>query len=328
MGTFKSLIAISAVAAASILYEAPAKAQTRVERNIERNTEEVIIRKKKPSSEKLTIILEGDSIIVNGKRLKDHKDENVIVLRRQLSGIPEFPESMAGRFKFFDVPSLAYSANKAVLGVVTEDKSGGAYVVSVTPGSGAEKAGIKEGDIIVGIDSKKIQGRDDLVKAIGDLKPETEVTVHFQRNGKKDSAKAKVSATKNTALRFFNEAPGGPAFRDRGLSIDGFGMKIPDLGELSLAPRFRLGASVQDTEDGKGVKILEIEKNSVAEKSGLKEDDLILSFEGKDVNDAVVLSHLVREAANKKSVTMKISRKGKTMDFEVAIPRKLKTANL
>lgn len=329
MGTLVRLIAVGVVTA-STLAVTPAAAQNKEKRS----TQEVIIRKKGPSSEKMTIIIDGDSITVNGKPLRDHDNENVVILRKSHSDIPDFPEIMAEKFRYLDVPGIAYGGNQAILGVVTEDKSGGAHVVSVTPGSGAEKAGIKEGDVIVGVDSKKIERRDDLLKAIGELKPDTTITVQLVRNGKKETVKATVSARRNTGLRFFNEAPGGIAIDGyaRGFGL-GKAVDIPlELRLRSLVAQqnqpFRLGASVQDAEDGKGVKVLDVEKNSAAEKAGLKEDDLILSFDGKEVNDAVVLAGLVRSAAQKKSVTMKISRKGKNMDIQVEIPRKLKTAHL
>jgi len=60
----------------------------------------------------------------------------------------------------------------------------GAYIIELTKGSNAEKAGIKPGDVVVSLDDEKILGMDDLLlqvrrRAIGD-----EVTLGIYRDGK------------------------------------------------------------------------------------------------------------------------------------------------
>ena len=46
----------------------------------------------------------------------------------------------------------------------------------------------------------------------------------------------------------------------------------------------KLGIKAQDAEDGKGVNILEVEDSSAAFKAGLKKGDIILQFDGAEVN--------------------------------------------
>ena len=90
----------------------------------------------------------------------------------------------------------------------------------------------------------------------------------------------------------------------------------------------KLGLSVQDTDDGKGVKILEVDEDSNAAKAGLKEDDVITEINGKAVNSADEVARIVRENKDKTSMMLKLQRSGKTQNIEVKIPRKLKTADL
>ena len=60
----------------------------------------------------------------------------------------------------------------------------GAYVSSVMAGSGAEQAGIQEGDIIVKVGDQKISSATDLLIAIRSHNPGDEVSVMVNRDGK------------------------------------------------------------------------------------------------------------------------------------------------
>ena len=120
----------------------------------------------------------------------------------------------------------------------------------------------------------------------------------------------------------FGRTPGAPGVPE-----------IPNLpgGPLRIrvaggAPR--LGMSVQDTEDGKGVKVVEIDEDGNAAKAGLKEDDVITTINDKEVNNADEIAREVRESRDKASVKLKVLRAGKAQNIEVKIPRKLKTADL
>ena len=90
----------------------------------------------------------------------------------------------------------------------------------------------------------------------------------------------------------------------------------------------KLGLSVQDTDDGKGVKVIEVDDESNAAKAGLKEDDIITHFNNQEVNSADEVAKLVRENKDKPSIQLKIKRAGKVQSVDVKMPRKLKTADL
>ena len=56
----------------------------------------------------------------------------------------------------------------------------------------------------------------------------------------------------------------------------------------------KLGISVQDTDDGKGVKVIEVDEESNAAKAGVKENDIITNFNGKEVNSADEVAKLMK----------------------------------
>ncbi len=63
-------------------------------------------------------------------------------------------------------------------------KTEGIYVDDIEKGTGADKAGIKKGDIITGIDGFKIERFSDLVGYLGSKRPNDVVEVTLFRNGK------------------------------------------------------------------------------------------------------------------------------------------------
>jgi len=75
------------------------------------------------------------------------------------------------------------------LGVRAADNTGGgATVAAVVSGSGADKAGLKEGDVIVKFGDATINGADDLVSAVQSHKVGDQVQVTFKRDGNTTTA--------------------------------------------------------------------------------------------------------------------------------------------
>lgn len=79
-------------------------------------------------------------------------------------------------------------------GIVLDDiYDGGVVVIGVTKGSGAEKAGLKKGDIITKINGKKVNNAAYLKYELFQLKPGDEVELTYTRDKKEANAKATLS---------------------------------------------------------------------------------------------------------------------------------------
>jgi len=230
--------------------------------------------------------------------------------------------------------------NRAMLGGSTEKTVGGVEVQDVTEESAAEKAGIKEEDVITKIDDKKIEDPDQLSAAIKAHKPGDKVTVTYLRDKKEQKVTAELTKWKGGGtVNIFG--PEGNLNMDLGdmnlreLSVP----RVPGqpFGSFSPGQSFgwswngsgpKLGLSVQDTDDGKGVKVIDVDGDSNAGKAGVEEDDLITEVNGKAVNGADEMAKIVKENKDKVSIQLKIQRDGKTQNIEVKMPRKLKSADL
>lgn len=66
----------------------------------------------------------------------------------------------------------------------------GVYVVSVNENSAGADAGLREGDVIVGIDSRDINTTADLLETVGRKRPGDEVRITFNREGRTMEGKA------------------------------------------------------------------------------------------------------------------------------------------
>lgn len=291
---------------------------------------EIIIRKKTDADAKITIEISGENIRVNGKPLAEFDDKNIDVdVENLVRGLPRFRATGSpfrggtlslDRNEPLVVTGYGSSSNRAQLGVVTEKAENAALVKSVTKGSAAEKAGLKEGDLITMVNDILVESPDDLAKAVGKFKPEDKVVVKVKRGKKDEKLTATLGKTSSTTVYSQNFD----------MNRNGNGMFFGDNNERIVigSPTPRLGIKAQDTDDGKGVKVLSVDEGSAAQKSGVKEGDLITEFEGKPVNDATELMQASRNAKDKNNMKVKVIRDGKTQDLEIKIPKKLKTANL
>ena len=305
-----------------------------------KEVEEIVIIRKSDSKEKCVVEINGDKITVNGKPIEDLKDGEISVRRNRIRDAWAFADGLRTSQNFYNgsgtytFSGMGIDSNRAMLGVSSEGADNGVKVVSTTKGSAAEKAGLKENDIITKVGDKKITTTDELTEAIKKQKPGDKIDVTYLREGKEQKTSAELGRWKGSTVF----APmAGQNFKMQDYNFD-FNDVIP---HSQSAPRVatpqnryartnapKLGLSVQDTDDGKGVKVLDIDEESNAAKAGLKENDVITEVDGKAVNSADEVAKIIRESKDKISVMMKLQRNGKTQNVEVKIPRKLKTANL
>jgi serine protease Do len=329
-------LTITAVAFAALLVPASIQAQDdkvkekdKNEKTEKKDVQQIIITKKADSKEKVVVEINGDKITVNGKPIDQLKDDEISVNVHKVRGnnvrVYTTPQG-AWSYNWNENNAFNYNDNTAMLGVVTDKADKGVKISEVNDETAANKAGLKEGDVITKVDDKKIEDPDDLTKVIRGHKPGDKVTITYLRNNKEQKTTAELGK--------FDGVFGG-------------NFKMPNM-DFQVMPKIeqshvytpgqynvrvegnrpKLGLSVQDTDDGKGVKVLEVDDESTAEKAGIKKDDIILAVNDTEVNSADQVAKIVRENKDKPSMKLKINRGGKTQIIEVKIPRKLKTTDI
>jgi S1-C subfamily serine protease len=78
---------------------------------------------------------------------------------------------------------------------VTDGSRDGAYLVQVVPGGPADKAGLKEGDVVTLYGQSLIDSGDALTVAVAESKPGDTVTLHYLRNGVSGQAKVQLASS-------------------------------------------------------------------------------------------------------------------------------------
>ncbi len=290
--------------------------------------DEIIIKRKTDDKDaKVIVEIVNDEVFINNKPLQEYVDDIVSV---QLKTSKHFSIDGNGVTAFRRGNFEGIRMDKPFLGVSTQGSTEGAKVTTVLSNSAAEKAGLKINDVIVKINDEPVFDHEQLTAVINKLKPDDKVTILY-KSGKKEN-KATVTLGKRPASARVKELPGAPfpPSSQYGPPMGFDFNEVEGLGGFfkARADKPRLGIKAQDTDDGKGVKVLEVDPGSVAASSGIQTDDLITSFDGKEVNSATELVRASREARDKYTFDIQLKRGGKTKTVTVKIPKKLNTAEL
>lgn len=232
----------------------------------------------------------------------------------------------------------------------------GALVKAVEEGSAAEKAGIKEGDVILRYQGETVLSAAQLARLVRETPAGRTVPVEVSRAGAPQKLSVTLAEGRGRVRVFDNdvevpmppmpplaemaplpelpdmpdmpepsEMPAPPgAFR----WDDGGGPRKFLFRELGRGPR-KLGIQYQEI-DGqlaqyfklageRGVLVTSVDVDGAAGKAGLKAGDVILKFDGKAVGAGHDLRDLVRRAEGGKEVTVTVQRDGRTVDVKVQL---------
>lgn len=279
----------------------------------EKEEEDIIIKRSGKNKEKITVVVDGDNITVNGKPLAQFKDGDIEIIRgkggfRLIAPTPPSAPKIARGY--------AMNTKRAFLGVVTEQSDNGAKITEVSAESAAAKAGLKKDDIIIKINDFKISNSEDLYQAIGKFKPNDKITVTYLRNGKEN----KVTATLGS-----NNTPSIVSTWERDFDFD-----FPELRGMNVFAfgRPKLGVEVQDTEDNAGVTVLDVDENTPAAKGGLQKDDLITAVNGKKITAVSDMREVLSQTKEGDVLKIEFKRNGTSQQTEIKFPKKLRKADL
>jgi serine protease Do len=289
----------------------------------------IIIHKKGPVKDKITVVIDSNNVTINGKPVDDFKSNDIDVITEAApdmsfnfsgSGVNSFPR-IAPQIRSFRDGMERIKTNSAFLGVMSEKTEKGAKITDVTKESAAATAGLKEGDIITKINNTTISDPDDLYKAIGAYKPDDKVTITYLRDGKQQTAEAVLGKSKQVRVYSWNSP--NSQFDLKGFNPHDFNFSWDN-------DKPRLGIEAQDTEDGNGVKITDIDddEDAPAVKAGLKKDDIITQVNGKAITSVDDLKESVKDVKKGDTIKLTIKRDNQTQTINVKFPKELKTINL
>ena len=172
----------------------------------------------------------------------------------------------------------------------------GAIVGDVTPDSPAEKAGLKNGDVIIEFNGKKVSDSRHLKLQVARTEPGQSVPVKVLRNGSTETLQVKVKEMSGTEQLAKNDQHDG---QDTGTLN---GVAVTDL-DRNARQQFDLPGRLQ------GVVVTEVDPNSAAAEAGLRAGDVILEINRKPVKSAEEAVQMT-EKAKDKTTLLRVWRNG------------------
>jgi serine protease Do len=143
--------------------------------------------------------------------------------------------------------------------------SEGVFVQTVAPGGPAEKAGLKEGDIITGVNGKPIHDGNELVGIISTTPVGNAVNLSVLRNGKRDNVRVVIGNLAQVFPDRFGNPNEAESVKPESTSVS-FGVSI-----VNLTPAWRDNNGLKQN----GVRVTEVEPGSFADDVGLQSGDII-----------------------------------------------------
>jgi serine protease Do len=211
----------------------------------------------------------------------------------------------------------------------------GAEVTNVTKDGPAEKAGIKEGDVVLEYDGTSVHGIEQFTRLVRETPIGRQVKISVWRNGAAQTLTATIEARKSPAL------PVLP--RDLTVRREGSFLVFPDGdgGQMQIRPPainmpFRMtlqnpvlgmeGESLRSQEQlaeffgvKDGVLVKSVARNSAAEKAGIKAGDVVVKVDDSAVSTSQEITRALRALGSKKTFTVTVVRNKKEIPLTVTM---------
>jgi serine protease Do len=168
----------------------------------------------------------------------------------------------------------------------------GALVSQVSEDSPAYKAGIKQGDIVVEFNGVKVKNVNHLRNMVAAISPGTSIDTVVLRNGKKESFSVKMGELPAQIAE--TKKPDEP-------------QSIIGLNVENLTPEL---SRRLNTKRSKGVIVTGILPGSVADRAGIQPKDIIISVNGKDIDNYEDFKESVSDDALKKGIRLVVETQG------------------
>jgi len=178
----------------------------------------------------------------------------------------------------------------------------GALVANVTPGSPADKAGLKTGDVIVAYGDKSIVDSSDLPPLVGATRPGATMPLTVMREGKQRKLDVKLGKLEDREVKLAANGDGSPQGGTLNVVVS----------DLTDAQRQQLGVE-------QGVLVRQVGPGAAAD-AGVQPGDVLLQIDGKRVDNAEQLRKLAADLPTGKSVAVLVKRGEFSMFLALRMP--------
>lgn len=192
-------------------------------------------------------------------------------------------------------------------------KNGGTIVRQVVPGEAADKAGIRQGDVIVRVNNQDVTPDQTLSYIVANVKPGARIPVELVRDGRKQTVTVTVGTRPpEEQLAGFDpdDDPNESITPDNGVtSATSLGIAVTPLTS-------QIARSIGVDSNAKGAVVLGVDPNSEAAGKGLKRGDLIVSVNRMPVATSADIARIIDQAkTNRRNAVSLYVQRGRVGRF-------------
>ncbi len=144
----------------------------------------------------------------------------------------------------------------------------GVLVTQVYEGDPADEAGIKEGDIIVGIDGKDVKTSRELSRKVAEAGVGNKMRINLLRDGRKKTVRVKLAKRPDQE----------PTLARGEARSDGLGMRVRDI-DPEIAEQLGVGT------DQKGVVVVQLDPESKSARAGVRRGDIVIEINREPIKN-------------------------------------------
>jgi serine protease Do len=212
----------------------------------------------------------------------------------------------------------------------TSKAQGGAVIDRVQVGSPAERAGLREGDVVTEFDGERVRSIRQFSRLVRDTPPGRSVRVIVLRNGQQQTLNVQPESGRDRVRRFDRDFDFNFDFdfaRDFDFDLDRW---LPSEGGFSVAWGNRLGATLTPLSDQlaqyfgvkDGVLVSSVEMDSASSRAGLRAGDVITEAGGRMVSRPSDVTESIRRTDPGSALSLKIVRDKKEMTLSATVPER------
>ncbi|HEX4874398.1 MAG TPA: trypsin-like peptidase domain-containing protein [Sphingorhabdus sp.] len=197
------------------------------------------------------------------------------------------------------------------------DKNKGEFVTRIVQGEAADKAGLKEGDIVLKVNGRDVTPDDTLSYIVANIKPGTKIPLDILREGKPMRITATVGTrpSEEKLAQSTFDPDENKDFDQQGDNADSktirdaLGVSVIAL-DPEIARQLGMGADV------KGV-VVDIAGSGSAAQAGIRRGDVLVSVNYKPVTNSSQLAAAIAEAkkAGRNAVLLGVKRRGAATQY-------------